>query len=26
MQAKAFFMHLIEKVIKTEEEKEKAGT
>jgi len=26
MQAQAFFMHLIEKVIKTEEEKEKAGT
>ena len=25
MQAQAFFMHLIEKVIKTEEEKEKAG-
>jgi hypothetical protein len=26
MQAQAFFMHLIEKVIKTEEGKEKAGT
>lgn len=26
MQAQAFFMHLIEKVIKTEDEKEKAGT
>jgi len=26
MQAQAFFMHLIEKVTKTEEEKEKAGT
>jgi hypothetical protein len=26
MQAQAFFMHLIEKVIKAEEEKEKAGT